>query len=188
MKRARCAHSHLLCADCVQHSCFVLVLHRVRLRACSEFCKKKAVKHSYHKACLPCAKERNVCAMCREASEVIIDLPKSREEELREAQAREEALKGMRERERRTALRKMEREAALAEAERKGEATGDAAEGNVDDGDDDDDNDDDDELDDEMEDEGGMAPAGAHDGDGGGAGPPRKDDLDWEAMSSDDDG
>eukprot|EP00038_Savillea_parva_P015226 m.13448 g.13448 ORF g.13448 m.13448 type:complete len:226 (+) comp3043_c0_seq1:319-996(+) len=82
-----------------------------------ETCKKKTVKHAYHKLCLACAEERKVCAMCKTKGE-IIDLPKSREEELREAQLREVALRSLRERERRTALRKLEREAAAAKGEK----------------------------------------------------------------------
>ena len=127
--------------------------------------------------------------MCREASGEIIDLPKSKEEELREAQLREEALKGMRERERRTALRKLEREAALAKDAARG-ATGEAGEG----GDNDDDDEDDEDYSDTGEEtaDGEGVPADARGGEGGGglaeAAPSTKDDLDWEAMSSDDEG
>lgn len=76
----------------------------------SECCKQKSVKHTYHKYCLACAAEKMVCAMCKTKGEVI-DLPPSRVDELRLAQIREVELKNMKERDRRTLLRKMEREA-----------------------------------------------------------------------------
>lgn len=58
--------------------------------------------------------------MCKAQGEVV-DLPPSREEQLRLAQMREVELKSLRERERRTLIRKQEREEARLRAAEKGE-------------------------------------------------------------------
>lgn len=141
--------------------------------------------------------------MCREKSDEIIELPRSKEEELREAQRREEELRGLRERERRTVLRKLEREAALAKAGPAREGGGEGDEDGHADGDDGDEDDEDldegDEGDDDNDDD-EVEEGVIRDGDDAGAegvasagAPPSKgalpkDELDWEAdLSGDDD-
>mmetsp|Transcript_25067 Transcript_25067/g.65361 ORF Transcript_25067/g.65361 Transcript_25067/m.65361 type:complete len:218 (+) Transcript_25067:182-835(+) len=103
----------------------------LRVPASCEYCKKKTVKHAYHKACLPCAEAKGVCAMCKTKGDVV-DLPTSRVEELREQQQREAELRHMKERVRRTYLRKLQREEEAAgggpSTDRDGSAT-ESAEG-----------------------------------------------------------
>ncbi|KAI5060149.1 hypothetical protein GOP47_0024569 [Adiantum capillus-veneris] len=66
-------------------------------------CSKRAVRQAYHALCAACAKERNVCAKCCQPSETIVgkDAEKHREEQ----QMLEQALRNLRERDRRTLLR-----------------------------------------------------------------------------------
>ncbi|KAK9924872.1 hypothetical protein M0R45_033219 [Rubus argutus] len=68
-------------------------------------CTKRAVRHSHHKLCQPCAKEHGVCAKCCSRVERIVGKdPAEVEAEQKELQ---EAIKNARERDRRTLLRAM---------------------------------------------------------------------------------
>eukprot|EP00041_Stephanoeca_diplocostata_P021680 m.508764 g.508764 ORF g.508764 m.508764 type:complete len:229 (-) comp21886_c0_seq2:2751-3437(-) len=94
--------------------------------ASCEKCKKKTIRHSYHRMCLECAGAAQVCAMCKQSSDDIVDMPASKMEQLRIQQEEEHKIAMMRERDRRTFLRRKEREeeeaAAAAKAARDAEA------------------------------------------------------------------
>lgn len=69
--------------------------------ACCEKCKKKSIRHSYHRMCLDCAGAAQVCAMCKQPGDDIVDMPASKMEQLRIQQDEEHKITMMRERERR---------------------------------------------------------------------------------------
>ncbi|KAJ1927614.1 hypothetical protein FBU59_007208, partial [Linderina macrospora] len=73
-------------------------------------CELKKVKKAYHVICDDCAQKKNVCAKCLE-SKSIVDThnPKTSEQVLKEEQDLERRLANMRERERRSYMRKLER-------------------------------------------------------------------------------
>ncbi|KAI5060678.1 hypothetical protein GOP47_0025098 [Adiantum capillus-veneris] len=81
-------------------------------------CSKRAVRQAYHALCAACAKERNVCAKCCQPSETIVgkDAEKHREEQ----QMLEQALRNLRERDRRTLLRAMNNGTSTAELRKPG--------------------------------------------------------------------
>ncbi|KAJ2808838.1 hypothetical protein H4R20_000580 [Coemansia guatemalensis] len=72
-------------------------------------CELKKVRKAYHVLCDDCAGERGVCAKCAEKAEIIDESPKTSQEAANEQQAVEQRLAGMRERQRRTYLRRLER-------------------------------------------------------------------------------
>lgn len=80
-------------------------------------CSKRAVRQAYHALCTACAKERKVCAKCCQPSETIVgkDADKEREQQ----QMLEEALRNLRERDRRTLLRAMNNGASKDELKRR---------------------------------------------------------------------
>lgn len=69
-------------------------------------CQQKAVKHTYHIMCLPCAKKFEVCAKCGQNGE-IIDAKPSKEHSLKLDAELQTLLKGLPERKRRTFIRYM---------------------------------------------------------------------------------
>lgn len=93
-----------------------------------ESCSQRKVRHAYHRVCLDCASKTDVCAMCKQPGSVI-KMPKSRAEEAAEEEAQALKLSRMRERERRTFIRKQENEAAAAAAH--DEFSGDESEGDA---------------------------------------------------------
>jgi hypothetical protein len=68
-------------------------------------CGKRSVRQAYHTLCTACSKQRNVCAKCCHPATTIIGSNVDEEEE--ERRQLEEAVKNMRERDRRTVLRTM---------------------------------------------------------------------------------
>jgi hypothetical protein len=73
----------------------------------SQFCKQKCVTAAYHKACSKCAKKKKVCGMCVEKKEIIKSEKQMEDEQ--EAKYQELLAQPMKERERRTLVRKMEK-------------------------------------------------------------------------------
>ncbi|KAJ1735782.1 hypothetical protein LPJ61_000379 [Coemansia biformis] len=73
-------------------------------------CQLKKVKKAYHVLCDDCARAKDVCAKCAEKAEIIADSSAAAQQDSAAAE-QELALKleGVRERERRTYLRKLER-------------------------------------------------------------------------------
>ncbi|XP_014480703.1 PREDICTED: uncharacterized protein C9orf85 homolog [Dinoponera quadriceps] len=67
-------------------------------------CEQKAIKHSYHIMCLPCAKQREVCPKCGLNSEIVEGKP-SKEEQIKLDTEFQTLLKTLPERKRRTFLR-----------------------------------------------------------------------------------
>ncbi|KAF4316393.1 hypothetical protein BBO99_00006444 [Phytophthora kernoviae] len=74
------------------------------------YCHQKTVTSAYHSACNPCAKERDVCAKCCVSKEIVASKEELAAEHERKAQEFESTLEGMRERDRRAYLRKLEKE------------------------------------------------------------------------------
>ncbi|KAJ2078834.1 hypothetical protein H4R24_004193 [Coemansia sp. RSA 988] len=72
-------------------------------------CELKKVRKAYHVLCDDCARDKGVCAKCAEKAEIIDEGPKTSQETAKEKQTVEQRLAGMRERQRRTYLRKLER-------------------------------------------------------------------------------
>ncbi|KAJ2609469.1 hypothetical protein H4S08_004039 [Coemansia sp. RSA 1365] len=72
-------------------------------------CELKKVRKAYHVLCDDCAGVKGVCAKCAEKAEIIDESPKSSQEIAKEQQAVEQRLAGMRERQRRTYVRRLER-------------------------------------------------------------------------------
>lgn len=68
-------------------------------------CGKRAVRQAHHTLCTDCSKKRNVCAKCCKTTDTIIG--GNVDQEAEERKQLEEALKTMRERDRRTLLRMM---------------------------------------------------------------------------------
>eukprot|EP00850_Spirogloea_muscicola_P021551 SM000253S09040 [mRNA] locus=s253:94824:97790:- [translate_table: standard] len=66
-------------------------------------CSRRNVRQAYHALCAECAKSRRACAKCCQAADVLVG--SHLEKEKAERQQLEEALGGLRERERRTLLR-----------------------------------------------------------------------------------
>ncbi|CAH0519596.1 unnamed protein product [Peronospora belbahrii] len=77
------------------------------------FCHQKNVTSAYHSSCDPCARDRGICAKCCLMKEVVA----SERELLMEHEKKERefgnTLEGMRERDRRAYLRKLEKEAMI---------------------------------------------------------------------------
>ncbi|RKP00925.1 hypothetical protein CXG81DRAFT_26372 [Caulochytrium protostelioides] len=71
-------------------------------------CLQKRITTAYHTLCMPCAKERRVCAKCAESSHGHTDAPKSQQELSREEQDEADQLDLLTERQRRTYLRRMD--------------------------------------------------------------------------------
>ncbi|KAI8321282.1 hypothetical protein GQ54DRAFT_304890 [Martensiomyces pterosporus] len=73
-------------------------------------CQLKKVKKAYHVLCDDCAADKGVCAKCMEKAQIVEGhKPKTSQEVLKEEQDLEQKLAGMRERQRRSYLRKLER-------------------------------------------------------------------------------
>ncbi|KAI9502188.1 hypothetical protein GGI25_003359 [Coemansia spiralis] len=73
-------------------------------------CQLKKVKKAYHVMCDGCARDKGVCAKCMESSKIVEgNNQKTSQERLKEEQELEQKLASMRERERRSYLRKLER-------------------------------------------------------------------------------
>ncbi|KAJ2364397.1 hypothetical protein IW150_006489 [Coemansia sp. RSA 2607] len=73
-------------------------------------CAQKRVNKAYHVLCDACASERGVCAKCLEAHEIVEGINvRTAQDALREEQELERKLSGMRERQRRSYLRKLAR-------------------------------------------------------------------------------
>ena len=75
------------------------------------YCHQKTVRAAYHKACTKCAKSKKVCAMCCQPKEVIksdVQLEKEQQEQYKAMLDQP-----MKERERRTLLRQIEKQEAL---------------------------------------------------------------------------
>ncbi|KAH7427172.1 hypothetical protein KP509_10G033000 [Ceratopteris richardii] len=66
-------------------------------------CSRRAVRQAYHALCSGCSQERKVCAKCCQPSEIIIGDNADKERE--EQQTLDQALRNLREREKRTLLR-----------------------------------------------------------------------------------
>ncbi|CAI5495179.1 unnamed protein product [Closterium sp. Naga37s-1] len=114
-------------------------------------CGKRNVKDAYHAICRACAQEKGLCPKCRQPTkEIVQDGAAVRENEMKQL---EEALGRLRERERRSLLRAMEKGNAGAANSVAKKAAKKAAEG--DDSEEDEDDDEEDEWEeDEGEDEG----------------------------------
>lgn len=76
----------------------------------SIFCRQKCVLAAYHSACDPCAKERDICAKCCKKKEIVLNDQEIAALRAKEAKEFEGTLEGMRERDRRAHLRKLEKE------------------------------------------------------------------------------
>ncbi|KAJ2760206.1 hypothetical protein IWQ56_005544 [Coemansia nantahalensis] len=72
-------------------------------------CELKKVKKAYHVLCDDCAGAKGVCAKCAEKAEIVDDSAAAQQDSAAAEQEIECKLAGMRERERRTCLRKLER-------------------------------------------------------------------------------
>ncbi|KAJ1724781.1 hypothetical protein LPJ53_000988 [Coemansia erecta] len=73
-------------------------------------CSQKKVNKAYHVICDDCAQERGVCAKCLEAHEIVEGVNgRTAQEELRDEQELQRRLGALRERQRRSCLRKLER-------------------------------------------------------------------------------
>ncbi|KAJ3144422.1 hypothetical protein HDU89_008248 [Geranomyces variabilis] len=72
-------------------------------------CHGKKIKDAYHVLCRDCAGEQNVCAKCRESTEIVISDHKPASQRLREEQEQQQLLASMSERQRRSYLRKIAR-------------------------------------------------------------------------------
>ncbi|KAJ0410226.1 hypothetical protein P43SY_002558 [Pythium insidiosum] len=85
------------------------------------YCHQKSITSAYHVACDSCAKERDVCAKCCQSKEIV---PSQEEMAATKKQASiefESQLEGLRERERRAVLRKLEKEQDARRGARGGE-------------------------------------------------------------------
>eukprot|EP00850_Spirogloea_muscicola_P018092 SM000162S02370 [mRNA] locus=s162:91665:94698:- [translate_table: standard] len=79
-------------------------------------CSRRNVRQAYHALCAECAKSRRACAKCCQAADVLVG--SHLEKEKAERQQLEEALGGLRERERRTLLRTLEKGPANTQAQK----------------------------------------------------------------------
>lgn len=75
-------------------------------------CEQKAVKHSYHNICLPCAKQNEICPKCGKKKEIVEGKP-SKEEQIKLDEEFKIILKTMSERKRRTFLRYMNQQSSM---------------------------------------------------------------------------
>lgn len=73
-------------------------------------CHQKTVTSAYHAACDPCARERDICAKCCQAKEIVLSEQEVALQREKDAKDFEGTLEGMRERDRRAHLRKVEKE------------------------------------------------------------------------------
>ncbi|OMJ18937.1 hypothetical protein AYI70_g5044 [Smittium culicis] len=73
-------------------------------------CKKKNINKAYHVLCDACSAEKNVCAKCMESKEIVVEPVKMTEaQRMLEQKEIDLKLSTLRERERRSYLRKLER-------------------------------------------------------------------------------
>ncbi|KAJ2846667.1 hypothetical protein IWW36_004239 [Coemansia brasiliensis] len=72
-------------------------------------CQLKKVKKAYHVLCDDCAASKGVCAKCQENAHIVENTSKTSQDVAEEEQLVRQKLAGLRERERRSYLRKMER-------------------------------------------------------------------------------
>ncbi|KAJ2452971.1 hypothetical protein EV183_002556 [Coemansia sp. RSA 2336] len=72
-------------------------------------CQLKKVKKAYHVLCDDCAASKRVCAKCQESSHIVESSAKTAQDVAEEEQLVKQKLAGLRERERRSYLRKIER-------------------------------------------------------------------------------
>ncbi|XP_024541180.1 uncharacterized protein C9orf85 homolog isoform X2 [Selaginella moellendorffii] len=70
-------------------------------------CGKRVIRQAYHKFCSACAKEKNACAKCCQSNLPVVG--RNAEEEANERRQLEQALGSLRERDKRTLLRAMEK-------------------------------------------------------------------------------
>ncbi|DBA00872.1 TPA: hypothetical protein N0F65_008515 [Lagenidium giganteum] len=89
--------------------------------ATCNYCHQKTVTAAYHVACGSCAKERDICAKCCQSKEIVPSEQELAEEKKLQSKENEVELEGMRERERRAHLRKIERERRAAKEAEAGE-------------------------------------------------------------------
>lgn len=82
---------------------------------------------AYHAACDPCARERDICAKCCQAKEIVLSERELALQREKEAKDFEGTLEGMRERERRAHLRKVEKDKEEERRARREAAGGGAA-------------------------------------------------------------
>ncbi|KAE8915512.1 hypothetical protein PF005_g21165 [Phytophthora fragariae] len=73
-------------------------------------CHQKTVTSAYHSSCDPCAKERNICAKCCLSKEIVASEQELLAEHEKKEREFEDNLVGMRERDRRAFVRKLEKE------------------------------------------------------------------------------
>lgn len=78
--------------------------------ASCNMCHKKNVFSAYHTICRECAKTKAVCCKCCMVKEIIQSEQEEQENFLENQEALDTALSGLRERERRTTMRKLQRE------------------------------------------------------------------------------
>ncbi|KAG7377924.1 hypothetical protein PHYPSEUDO_010845 [Phytophthora pseudosyringae] len=89
------------------------------------YCHQKSVTSAYHASCDPCAKERDICAKCCLAKEIVASEQELLAEHEQKERDFENSLEGMRERDRRAYLRKLEKEKdAIANGGGAGSAAG----------------------------------------------------------------
>ncbi|ETI46031.1 hypothetical protein F441_09483 [Phytophthora nicotianae CJ01A1] len=74
------------------------------------YCHQKTVTSAYHASCDPCAKERDICAKCCLTKEIVASEQELLAEHEKKEREFENTLEGMRERDRRAYLRKLEKE------------------------------------------------------------------------------
>ncbi|KAJ2006241.1 hypothetical protein GGI04_000888 [Coemansia thaxteri] len=73
-------------------------------------CEQKKITKAYHVLCDGCASEKGVCAKCMETEEIVeVANQKTSQQRLKEQQELEQKLASMRERQRRSYLRKLQR-------------------------------------------------------------------------------
>lgn len=72
-------------------------------------CHQKAVTSAYHTICTPCANAAEVCAKCGKTEDIIESEEQMAVKEAELDEAFEASLEGLREREKRTVLRKLEK-------------------------------------------------------------------------------
>ncbi|TYZ65296.1 hypothetical protein PybrP1_011464 [[Pythium] brassicae (nom. inval.)] len=94
-------------------------------------CHQKTVTSAYHAACDPCARERDICAKCCQSKEIVLSEQELALQREKEAKEFEGTLEGMRERDRRAHLRKVEKEKEEERRARR-EAAGGAEDGDAD--------------------------------------------------------
>ncbi|CAI5737614.1 unnamed protein product [Peronospora farinosa] len=74
------------------------------------FCHQKNVTSAYHSSCDSCAKERDICAKCCLTKEIVASEQELLAEHEKKEREFESSLEGMRERDRRAYVRKLDKE------------------------------------------------------------------------------